>query len=207
MKAVVALLCVLAAVAVADIIVDVGTERSLFPNQWTSSKEAKITVKTTKYLANVEVRIVRRLYFAYNDSEVWLCPWPSRQCSNDKNNPYIAQNITMSSIFSSDLYLQYVGDHFNEDMSEITIKACENHCPEECPGDCNGRGGCSSAFGVCVCDDGRHNLGKDCVSSGMDWFVLFFIIGAAIVLFFIILVVVIICICCCCCCACCCCKD
>jgi len=199
MKAVFVGLCVFAAAALvaADLSVTVGTEVSLEPDQWDDKSKGvtKIAVTGDGTSSKTEVRIIRRSTFAFNDSEVWLCDDPA--CLK-KDLVSLTESLSPNKFT---FYMYYKGTNFDLDMVSYTIKACKNQCEEECPGECNGHGGCVSGLHVCICDTGLHNRGKDCISSGLDWFYLFIIIGCCVIAAIILLIVGIIC--CCCCCACC----
>jgi len=206
MKIFVAVLCVFAAIVAADenFVVTADSEKDLTPVMWNNQSATTIFIDSGSQVGKYEVRLVRRNYFAKNDSAVWLCPTVAPCAHSGTNNTDYKQSVILALGYKHPMLVQFTGSDF-DDMVDITVKVCKEKCEDECPGDCHNHGGCFSGIDRCICDVDYHDKGDDCFSSGLDWYYILVIIGVGCLVFLLLVVAIIICLCCCCCCACC--KD
>jgi len=198
MKALFALICFLAIAAVFadEISVKCPGEITIAPSQWMQdTHQVSFRVDHGSCGAGYEVRAVRRFMFTKkNDSSIWLCPGAAN-CSNQGTEPDYIRKIPLT-VTSMSMY--YLGSDFGA-VGDITIRLCDKNCTEECPLDCSNHGGCMNGAKICFCDAGLHNRGKDCISSGWDWFNLLILICSIGIVVLLALFIVV----CCCCCRCC----
>jgi len=197
MKVLIALLCIaVVAVLSEPRKVELGGEITIERKEFGDATHSVtfFVTKEASYLGKIEVRAIRHIFFAFEDSSLWLCP--GKLPCNNTGEPRFNYTIDVP-LPSNEMTLYFIGSDIN-DLDDITIRACKGHCTDECKNECSGHGGCLMGLDICVCDTGRHNRGADCISTGWDWFNYFLLIGIVGFVLLVALIVGIICCCCCC---------